>query len=129
MEIVLPVIEVFVTDGVAGGGTGASARRPMAVSCGGPAVFKQLLSWKTLLEIVVPSIMSPGALAWTITPGRPLPMIVLPVMVLAIIGTPGASAATTIWPISGPCGPNFPIWDRSEMWLPLAVMLLAPPRA
>ena len=72
----------------------------------------------------VPVMESPGALEWTVIPLKKLPVTVLPLTWCWTAVAPGALVATTIWPITGPWGPNMP--GAPWMWLLLTVVPLTP---
>ncbi len=93
--------------GVTGGGIGEAATT-IAAGTGGPSAASQSSRLRVLLVTATLCTLSLGAFEWTTTPGIPAPVIVFPVTVTPVTVPPGASVATTMPPITGPCGPKTP---------------------
>src|SRR5665213_713458 len=103
--IVLPVIEV--PEMVAAlAPRNCSSMRAMASVDGAPLASPQLLPSKVLFVIEVVSIVSLGALAWSVIPDRKLWVTLLLLMMVPVMLVLAALSATTIWPMSGPFGPK-----------------------
>ena len=122
--MVFPEIDVPLIDAASAPGKGSTIKA-MAVVDGAALASPQLFRLRELLVIVVLEMTSWGALACSVIPVTKDCVTVLPLMVVLVTLAPGASSARTIWPMSGPLGPNLPTVPVTVLFW--TVVVLTPP--
>src|SRR5664279_3354221 len=123
--MVLLVMLVPVRVGVTGAGMTVAATM-IPAGCGGPSTDPQSSMVRVLLSNVTPLTWSLGALECTTMPGMNESVTVLPWTVTEETEVPGVSAATTMPPMTGPCGPNFPTVPITVLLVTVAEVIPAP---
>src|SRR5665213_2470503 len=116
---------VPVRAGVTGAGMTVAATM-MPAGCGGPSTDPQSSMVRVLLSRVTPLTWSLGALECTTMPGMNESVTVLLWTVTEETEVPGEWAATTMPPMTGPCGPNCPTVPITVLLVTVADVTPAP---